>query len=216
MSKDMSAGVTTGIMSTVKEGDVLVLQDGTKVSVRLIGKRDYGMFPYIVWRKSETRPFGHYDEGGRSESGLEWRVIGVIRKAVKDGEDAWREGLGVDPQYSRVAEDEPGPTKGIKHDQGKPDLSLIPSDVLWEVAEVLTHGAAVYGKYNWTKGFDYTRLQAAVLRHINQWARGIEKDVDSGKSHLTHALCGLMMLRAMEIRGLGNDDRDRTGYEKQI
>ena len=96
-----------GVMGFVKEGDTLLLEGGGEVTVRLVGKRGYGMFPYTVWNESETVPFDNYDEDGRSENGPEWRVTGVIRKAVRDCEDAWREGLGVDPQYSRVAEDNP-------------------------------------------------------------------------------------------------------------
>lgn len=201
------------MMDTVKPGDTLLLKDGNRCKVYRIEENSPAVFPYAVYDSDVQIPVDCYTKGGLSQSGHKYSVIGVVRKAVADWEDTWRRDLGADPQYCRVVDDRPA--SGIKHDSGKPDMSLLPADVLWEVAEVLTHGAKVYGKYNWTKGFDYTRLQAAVLRHINQWSRGIEKDADSGKSHLTHALCGLMMLRAMELRGLGTDDRDTTGYEKK-
>lgn len=103
---------------------------------------------------------------------------------------------------------------GVKQDTGKPDFSCIPQDVMWEIAQVLTRGAERYGKWNWTQGFDHTRLIAGVQRHIAQWSMNMEQDDDSGKSHLTHAICGLMMLRALEMRGIGKDDRDKTSCEQ--
>lgn len=101
-------------------------------------------------------------------------------------------------------------TGGTKHDGGKSAMSLIPQDVLLDVGEVLEFGARKYQQWNWTKGFPYTRLASAVMRHLAQWLSGQNKDPESGKSHLVHALCGLLMLAAHEKRGLGVDDRDTT------
>lgn len=112
--------------------------------------------------------------------------------------------VAINPENMRIS------AGGVKHDTGKPDFSCIPQDVLWEVAEVLTRGAERYGKWNWTTGFEHTRLIAAVQRHIAQWSMNVETDDDSDKSHLTHAICGLMMLRALEMRGIGKNDRDST------
>lgn len=96
-----------------------------------------------------------------------------------------------------------------KHDDSKPPLDLLPPDVLLEVAKVLKFGADKYGSYNWTKGFDWSRLQAATLRHLSSWSMGEDNDPESQMNHLYHALCSLMFLAAHQQRGLGVDDRHK-------
>ncbi|MEK6880832.1 MAG: dATP/dGTP diphosphohydrolase domain-containing protein, partial [Nanoarchaeota archaeon] len=56
--------------------------------------------------------------------------------------------------------------EAIKFDQEKPQMSLIPSLSLIEVAKVMTHGAKKYSAHNWMKGFDWTRLYDAAQRHL--------------------------------------------------
>ena len=99
------------------------------------------------------------------------------------------------------------PLAGTKHDQGKPRTELLPFDVLEAVAVVLSRGAEKYSDRNWEKGFKWSRLLGAVLRHLFSWAKGGDRiDPEWGLSHLDHALCALMMLRAHELRGIGEDD----------
>ncbi len=100
---------------------------------------------------------------------------------------------------------------GTKHDQGKPRISLIPYEFIAGLASVLTFGAKKYGSYNWTKGFDYSRLLDATYRHIGQFESGQDIDEESGLSHLLHATCGLMFLYMHTLLKLGNDDRWKRG-----
>jgi hypothetical protein len=101
---------------------------------------------------------------------------------------------------------------GTKRDEGKIRLELHPFDVLESVGKVWTEGAKKYtkdgidGARNWEKGFVWSRLLGAVLRHLFAWGSGKRVDPEWGASHLDHALCSLMMLRAHELRGLGRDD----------
>ena len=99
---------------------------------------------------------------------------------------------------------------GRKDDLGKPQISLIPYAALKEEAAVMMFGAAKYGRDNWRKGMDYTRLIDASLRHILAYANGQNIDTESGKSHLAHARCCLAMLIAYEHDALGYDDRPRN------
>jgi hypothetical protein len=62
------------------------------------------------------------------------------------------------------------------------------------------------GKRNWENGFAWSRLFAAVLRHLFAWGRGERVDAEFGASHLDHALVSLMFLRAHELRKIGTDD----------
>lgn len=96
---------------------------------------------------------------------------------------------------------------GVKHDQEKPDMSLLSSIALLKVAQVMTHGKKKYGANNWRGGLQWTRLLAAVLRHVFAYLGGEDKDPETGLSHLAHASCGLMMLLEFEETHKQLDDR---------
>ena len=96
---------------------------------------------------------------------------------------------------------------GVKHDGGKTRMDLLPPEALREIADVLALGAQKYDAHNWRKGFAYSRLIAAALRHLFAWVGGENKDPESGKSHLAHAACCLMFLITFEQTHTGTDDR---------
>jgi len=96
---------------------------------------------------------------------------------------------------------------GIKHDQEKPDFSLLSSIALFEVARVMTFGKKKYAAHNWRKGMQVCRLLAAALRHIFAYLGGETKDPESGCSHLAHAICCLMMALEFEFTRPELDDR---------
>jgi hypothetical protein len=82
-------------------------------------------------------------------------------------------------------------TEGVKHDSGKPDLSMVSWELMEEVAKVRMFGAQKYARDNWKRGFKVTRSLAASLRHIFLFLAGQTNDPESGLSHLSHAVCGL-------------------------
>lgn len=88
---------------------------------------------------------------------------------------------------------------GKKNDNGKPRLDLIPSEFLIETAKALTYGGNLYGEHNFRKGIDYSRLLSAAKRHIELELAGLEKDKDSGHSHLSHAAASLAMYAFMKV-----------------
>jgi len=97
---------------------------------------------------------------------------------------------------------------GVKHDQGKVRMDLLPNDALLAVAQVLTMGAAKYGDRNWEEGIPASRLEAGLLRHLTQWKMHQDKDSESGLPHLAHMACNALMLLALELRYTPNfDDR---------
>lgn len=95
----------------------------------------------------------------------------------------------------------------VKHDQGKPDFSLLPSAALEEVVKVWTFGEDKYGSFNWAKGFSWRRPIAAALRHIFAWLKGEDLDPESGISHLAHACCCLLMVIHFQLYKTGVDNR---------
>lgn len=91
-------------------------------------------------------------------------------------------------------------SEGYKLDQGKPDFSLIPPDAMLEVAKVLTLGASKYGAKNWQKGLKYSRLTAAIHRHMNAWQRGEDKCPEDGQYHLSSVIVNALFLLAYQLR----------------
>jgi hypothetical protein len=77
-------------------------------------------------------------------------------------------------------------------------MDLLPPRPLVEIAEVLTDGATRYGEYNWAKGLKFSRLKAAMERHLLAWWAGEDLDPDSGRPHLAHLGCELLF--AMDLR----------------
>ena len=102
---------------------------------------------------------------------------------------------------------------GVKHDEGKPILSLISSDALEELAKVLSFGAKKYEDHNWRKGFKWSRIYDAAQRHLIKYNRGERIDPETGLSHLSHAFCNLMFLIEFEKNNVGEDDLWK-GYKK--
>lgn len=99
-------------------------------------------------------------------------------------------------------------TQGKKNDAGKPDLSLVSSELMVALAEVRAFGATKYPKNNWKLGFKYTRSIAAALRHIMAFKDGEDLDPESGLTHIAHAIASLEhLLHDYKHRRGENDDR---------
>lgn len=95
---------------------------------------------------------------------------------------------------------------GTKHDQGKPKLSLIPYSALEAEAFAFMVGEKKYGKWNYTKGMEVSRLLDAIGRHLGKFNNGEEFDED-GAPHLGCARAGIAMLIECMYLGTAVDDR---------
>jgi len=103
-----------------------------------------------------------------------------------------------------------------KNDDNKPTYELLPLDLLSEVNLVMQHGASKYGVNNWrkTEGFKYSRCYNALLRHMFAWWRGEDLDLESGISHLAHAMCNLIFLFYHSKVNAKGDDRPKSGVNE--
>lgn len=94
---------------------------------------------------------------------------------------------------------------GRKDDTGKPDYSLVPKVAMTRMAEAFNVGAKKYGRYNFCKGLEASRIMGALLRHSYSWYDGEEFDPD-GQHHLGSVLaCAAMLLRCQELGTLIDD-----------
>lgn len=98
---------------------------------------------------------------------------------------------------------------GRKESDGKPQMDLIPPIVLQALAEILTFGGQKYEPYNWTKGLPWSKVYAALQRHLNSWWGGERYDKETNKSHLWHAVCDLAFLITYEHYNMGTNDKPK-------
>lgn len=116
-------------------------------------------------------------------------------------------------------------TEGRKDDTGKVRMDLIPPEVPFALATVLSFGAAKYTSRNWEAGMSWGRVFGALMRHMWAWWGGAgptnknfafgDVDAETGFSHLWHALCCLAFLVSYEARGMTqHDDRFHAGPDE--
>lgn len=99
---------------------------------------------------------------------------------------------------------------GVKNDEGKPRMDLVPPEAVWALADILTVGANKYTDRNWEQGMDWGRVYAACQRHLWAWWGGEDTDPETGRSHLAHALACISFLLTYEQRQIGIDTRSKS------
>jgi hypothetical protein len=93
---------------------------------------------------------------------------------------------------------------GIK----KAPMSTVSSLVLQEVGVAMLEGARKYGRHNYrVAGVRASVYHDAAMRHLNAYWEGQDVDPDSGLSHITKAIAGLIVLRDAQINSKFTDDR---------
>lgn len=99
------------------------------------------------------------------------------------------------------------PKGGVKFDQGKRRVDLVPTEAINALADVLTAGAVKYGEHNWRHGMDWSRVYGAAQRHMLAFWGGDDIDEESGMPHLWHALTNMAFLVSYQALSVGRDDR---------
>jgi hypothetical protein len=90
----------------------------------------------------------------------------------------------------------------------KVSLSCVPVPVLMEVSIGMQEGACKYGRHNYRViGVRGSVYYDAAMRHLMSWWEGEDIDPDSDLSHVTKAICSLVVLRDAMIQGKFTDDR---------
>lgn len=97
--------------------------------------------------------------------------------------------------------------KNRKLDDGKARYDLIPAAPLQALAEVYTFGAKKYEDRGWEKGIKWSRIFAAIMRHLWAFWRGETVDRESGLPHAAHAAFGCFALMEFAITHRELDDR---------
>jgi len=87
--------------------------------------------------------------------------------------------------------------KADRYNEGKVDLSLIPTEAVVQECRVWEHGAKKYSRDNWKKmwGDDTINVvMASALRHMFAILDGQKDDPETGLPHAAHVRCNCAML----------------------
>lgn len=86
-----------------------------------------------------------------------------------------------------------------KDDTGKRKLTLVPRQIIWDIAAVREYGTEKYGNpENWRK-VEAQRYRDAAFRHfLNYLDNPNGVDDESGLPHLWHLACNIAFLCEME------------------
>ena len=87
--------------------------------------------------------------------------------------------------------------KGLRYNEGKRMLDLIPVSLTDGVGKVLTYGANKYAKRDWEKGMPWLEVIGCLKRHLSAFERG--EDFDDGEGgtgllHMEHVACNVAFL----------------------
>ena len=88
-----------------------------------------------------------------------------------------------------------------RYNSGKPQLSMIDSEILNVLANVLAFGASKYGRSNWQKGLSRDSVMDSMLRHAIALSNGQELDEESGLPHAGHITANLMFHEYYKSKG---------------
>lgn len=93
----------------------------------------------------------------------------------------------------------------------KVPMSVVPANVMAEVAVGLLEGATKYGRHNYrVAGIRASVYYDASMRHLMSWWEGQDFDPDpnsAGLSHITKAISSLVVMRDAMMCDMMTDDR---------
>ena len=86
----------------------------------------------------------------------------------------------------------------IKKDAGKPQLTLVPTQIIEDIAYVRMFGIKKYPKESW-KQVSLERYRDALFRHLLAYINDPQGvDEESGLPHLSHLACNVAFLCELE------------------
>ena len=101
----------------------------------------------------------------------------------------------IKPKEEPKGEEMTPPDQTAKADAGKPRLSLVPMQIMFDVAEIREYGCEKYKDPDNWKRVEADRYVDALLRHLLRFVQDRESvDEESGLSHLSHAACNIAFL----------------------
>ena len=106
---------------------------------------------------------------------------------------------------------------GLRFNQGKLPMYLIPVSWIKGLAEVMAFGSKKYADRNWELGMDWSICYSCAMRHMLAWWGGEQCDQESGIHHLLHAAWNCLAGYFYEVMGERYDPwDDRPNHRRHI
>lgn len=101
------------------------------------------------------------------------------------------------------------PNQEAKADAGKPKLTLVPQQIIWDIAQIREYGNKKYGDPNNWKKVEIERYRDAAYRHFLLYLEDPDSvDEESGLKHLWHLACNIAFLCEMEAKRSIKDEHN--------
>lgn len=97
--------------------------------------------------------------------------------------------------------------KGLRFNEGKTRIDLVPPSAILALSDVLTAGAKKYAEHNWRKGMEWSKPYASAMRHMIKFWSGEDIDPETGLPHLAHAMTNMVFLIEYMEKHKQYDDR---------
>lgn len=98
---------------------------------------------------------------------------------------------------------------GMRNDEGKLRIELLPAEWILGLAEVMTAGVEHYAERNWELGMPWSKMVGCASRHLFKFICGQRYDTGPKGTGCHHLLCvawNILALFSYDMRGLGTDD----------
>ena len=104
-------------------------------------------------------------------------------------------GMPTKEDAEKIAEED---AQSAKADSGKPILSYVPKQIIYEIEKVRSFGVKKYKDPDNWKRVEIERYHQALLRHtLAVWEDINARDRESGLLHLSHIACNVAFLLEM-------------------
>lgn len=108
------------------------------------------------------------------------------------------DGVGGEAGQAAKADSDDNQNQSAKADKGKPILTMVPPQIVFEIEKVRAYGNAKYGSPDNWKGVSPDRYWEALIRHVfAAWEDFRRVDPESGLLHLAHISCNAAFLLQM-------------------
>ena len=110
------------------------------------------------------------------------------------------------PEYAEenkfVTDSADSTNQDAKQDAGKPRLSLVPGQIIWDIAQVREYGNMKYHDPDNWRNVEIERYIDALYRHFLRFLDNPKgKDEESGIEHYKHMACNMAFICEMMAQG---------------
>lgn len=101
---------------------------------------------------------------------------------------------------------------GLRFNEEKNRLELVPPEWVWGLGDVTTQGSKKYAARNWERGMAWSIMIGCALRHVFKFCMGERYDPETGCHHMFMAAWNCCALASYDLKGIGENDIPKTEF----